>query len=1811
MFEAELLFIVFTSLFAIFYNTHFCSRRYTIANVTARPHAFFANDRAQGRFYDNRMANVQLRIPRQTYNAIVPRGARPGSARANEAVRDYIANQYNVALSTNPQGDQRLIVHADVVTSYANLPATQRHQVGRVNVPAHQQQRYAGNPITVTFSPNISQDNPPRQRTLYRINIEAPDYRESINTDIAFSNAVLRALKEVLRRYAFTGFRLFFNTDSNASGVAASMSFPFGRGVRQEQFLDQLRMLVATLNTDENQNSGLSMGHHASVTGLLSNARVVFTNMDAAAVFNPIRANRAMRGRALSNHVLKRAMADLMKREDKMMQTTSKMHVRMRYKEAGLEFSETQFVVDTRVWLTHFDKHDTEFPQHDLPFWANQCGFYCLYDAFLALTTISQGTIMPTGFFERDEKERWIFGRNLGFSQYKGELVPKSALKTLRNAVDLNAVFFEGISMNEMMEMFGNIFKYQGCADERGEYCKSFVFATGHFNQGNPQFHNFYNPDTKSIYAKEAVFKLAQSTKRVIVLTLFEDVQHWVFSDTFFKFSNFVDQPPMLKSLMLQTKKDCRVPSDKKPAKPYNISCSNCPRKFNRAVNFNAHKCKRSFGRGVLKPAHYDKNIERGDMIIETASSTTPPPEDEPMSAQEFDSLCAEVASLHEEAIIENPTKDMLASNLKKGKPSSEFIITEAAVAGIYDEGNVEGQEVEDKNVNDTDEHVEDYYEIDLEAEKEAAKFEAVLQRRENRDDARRKRRRNRRRREVERARKRRRKNDSTESSSETESSDSESEESSSSEEDEVTPPPSPPSPPPQKPYTPKLRSKFYYDLETRLGSQRHCFQTRVDDIMCCYHGVKKTGEVITRTFLTDMQRLAECEEKAQELFLYRNKLLLDKYFAALTSFQNGTRKTQPSMPQIVSRDWAQCLQYELIKERNVMSCDLFVEHIHQYWAQNVEEFELDKGNPNEIDCKYDKINFMAHKGSDFDAALVYKAFIRRASVPVKDKYSWIRHKPDMADPAPLYHTDVHWMPRLSVKKNTKIAKMTYGEVCFSDTFSVLQGALKNLCRDYKVETLKDEDLRHHLTQEAIEYILKAYDRPITPEAQVAPLDILLLDNEDTKTHADYGHLIYTRFPDMGEALINYCINDCKALCQVYTKHEETIGDLLYKLLDETTNKPYKTRAKLCAALINRKLTCASQSLFFMKSLLPKYLYEKFFESAKLVHRRVVRDWANAANIGGLSICNSPGIHGLFGDDEKVTVLDVKSQYPNAELKGVIGVDEWVEIPIRSEGHPIYNNPDDPGFTFELLNDQCSCYRIHHDTIIRRLRWPADLDHCGYTSSRPKPVGLVQISDVRFNTKLRFNPIPVIPYSISKTGKRIKIPSYDYYAAETDLDDVLTYSFLDVDTLLKTGASFILRGLQLALDCGHGFTYFGPSQGALYRIKQEQDVLKEAGSPDYAPTIRQTAKIMINSVHGSLGVRHPYSESVCYPNPGAVPECYSSVKMTYHDVFTGLTLFNAAKPITETANYIAILIPAYGRKMIYEAALALRDHIKEETGYDNRLGNILQLETDSLFIKGPLPQSWLDEFGGEELGQFGYEVRNAMSIHISKKVYAVFDWTGEYKDKPEMRPVFKDATDFYNFMFEHGPTKTADMFKVLKIAIKGFSKKNHCLAALFSAWMGRSYACKFESFRCMGFAKALNFNPELINEQQVIRRIYPPPVTSPQFETQHKRIQDCGHLIKFKKCLPPVQVLKTYLINRQEVYKKPTPFFNPHKMGLGREFGHISAPTVPQQHEINNDIPTREIRVNVRHRDFSDNEDEGDDFDADNICDYDLDYDFV
>ncbi|PIA12846.1 hypothetical protein COEREDRAFT_99922 [Coemansia reversa NRRL 1564] len=200
---------------------------------------------------------------------------------------------------------------------------------------------------------------------------------------------------------------------------------------------------------------------------------------------------------------------------------------------------------------------------------------------------------------------------------------------------------------------------------------------------------------------------------------------------------------------------------------------------------------------------------------------------------------------------------------------------------------------------------------------------------------------------------------------------------------------------------------------------------------------------------------------------------------------------------------------------------------------------------------------------------------------------------------------------------------------------------------------------------------------------------------------------------------------------------------------------------------------------------------------------------------------------------------------------------------------------------------------------------------------------------------------------------------------------------VDIECLKRHGANITVNdGIYWKQSTNTLFDqYFKP----LIMEKQKQDLFRSEEIEKYNPAIRETCKLLMNSLSGKLAQRLYSTETEIVKNASDVDRFYSStIPGTQTFVALGPAFIAQGKkePIATTPCVYGVLIYAYAREHMYESILRY-------LGPDELYG----MDTDSAFITRTCRDRIEKSLFGNDFGQFKVELEECDGIFIAPKCY--------------------------------------------------------------------------------------------------------------------------------------------------------------------------------------------------------------------------------
>lgn len=328
--------------------------------------------------------------------------------------------------------------------------------------------------------------------------------------------------------------------------------------------------------------------------------------------------------------------------------------------------------------------------------------------------------------------------------------------------------------------------------------------------------------------------------------------------------------------------------------------------------------------------------------------------------------------------------------------------------------------------------------------------------------------------------------------------------------------------------------------------------------------------------------------------------------------------------------------------------------------------------------------------------------------------------------------------------------------------------------------------------------------------------------------------------------------------------------------------------------------------------------------------------------------------------------------------------------------------------------------------------------------------GFYELEDLHFDTELRFKPVctvgdnGVLNWS---TGKAIDKLHADSYMIRYLQQHFGLVSFK------------VVKGLVSKYDV-EGSELFGKYVSVLFAEKAKQDELKDAKSPEYNPSYRETVKLYLNAVTGKLvmdrekyaGLKSVSEEDLKTIDPKDIQDI-NGVKYLREKAEDSLNQWVVA----------GVMVYSYSKRQLF-------DYIRCLPGNSD---SVIHVETDSIYFSKRLLPAFKEnlaryegEYGckfGSELGSVKVEMDTPMPAYfLNKKFYCVFDHSKRDKDgkpKPDFKCISKgipsvtildDGTDkqlldvsIYERVFAHQPGDAP-----ITVTFASLSRRLHGLASI-------------------------------------------------------------------------------------------------------------------------------------------------------------------
>jgi hypothetical protein len=258
--------------------------------------------------------------------------------------------------------------------------------------------------------------------------------------------------------------------------------------------------------------------------------------------------------------------------------------------------------------------------------------------------------------------------------------------------------------------------------------------------------------------------------------------------------------------------------------------------------------------------------------------------------------------------------------------------------------------------------------------------------------------------------------------------------------------------------------------------------------------------------------------------------------------------------------------------------------------------------------------------------------------------------------------------------------------------------------------------------------------------------------------------------------------------------------------------------------------------------------------------------------------------------------------------------------------------------------------------------------------------GFYQLEDLEFDCEYKFKPI-----CVKKEGE-----SLNWITKNTIKDMVCIDSWMIKYLKKHYGLkSFKVKKGLVSDDFIDGSKLFGVYIDTLYKEKAQQDKYKSTEPDKYNQALRETIKLLLNSLSGKL------NEEV---------HKYFSVKVSSEDTGYKIGAINFEKEKTDKYNkYITagVMLYSYSKRLLFEYIRLLPDNSD----------SVIHIETDSIYFKTKDKDEFLENIKnytgnypvklGSDLGNVKFEKDNVKDSYFLGKKFYFIPGTKMIKDKLE------------------------------------------------------------------------------------------------------------------------------------------------------------------------------------------------------------------
>jgi hypothetical protein len=414
--------------------------------------------------------------------------------------------------------------------------------------------------------------------------------------------------------------------------------------------------------------------------------------------------------------------------------------------------------------------------------------------------------------------------------------------------------------------------------------------------------------------------------------------------------------------------------------------------------------------------------------------------------------------------------------------------------------------------------------------------------------------------------------------------------------------------------------------------------------------------------------------------------------------------------------------------------------------------------------------------------------------------------------------------------------------------------------------------------------------------------------------------------PEFWSLYQEYCEIDCVSLYQVWEQYSKSMRSIAESMLGHGKTQYTKDAGSYC---VDKALTIGSGAMKLLEASMLKYNKNAYFELRKFNDSEEKEEFLRKFIRGGISHTEQKGKHNYV-----VVDVDIASQYPSAMYLGKIPIGESRFV-----------------------------------------------ENCEYNKSW---CGYIQMTNVKFAEHCKKNKF-IATYQEREDGSKALNWHTSNHIEELFLDTVAIEYYMSTGDLL----SFDVKKALISNKTIQGKQAYGLYIETLYKLKAQQDAYKKENDSRYNPSMRESIKLLLNSVSGKcIENKMKYEKLLKKEN-----ENTRKIRVNGYDLYlqedkelnkflpTGLTIYSMSKILLR--EYVHCL-PNQADDMIHAETDGFMFNKKHLEYFSKKVDEYQEAYKDIKDVRSILPIAFGKQIGNLEIA---CESSNDSSYFLGKKNY--------------------------------------------------------------------------------------------------------------------------------------------------------------------------------------------------------------------------------